>query len=188
MVKKGILEEAKCPWYICWTFDNPFRRLIHNPARVIGGLVCEGAKALDLGCGEGYFTVDIALDIGDTGRVYAVDLQEHMLMVVNRRIRRAGVETRVEPILADPNHLQLPEKVDFALAFWMMHEVPDKDRIYRELASSMKEGAKLLLVEPIWHVSGASWKESLGLAESVGLKHYENRRVALSRAAVLEKK
>ncbi len=186
-VKKGILEEAKCPWWICWTFDNPLRRLVHNPRRIMEGLVNEGDTALDLGCGEGYFTIDIAELVGDSGRVFAVDLQDHMLKVVRRRAERAGVNVRIETILASPDKLTTPAPVNFVLAFWMVHEVPDKDRLFKDIAAAMKPGGRFLFVEPKWHVSRDSWQEMAAIAETAGLSHVEERRVTFSRACVFKK-
>jgi ubiquinone/menaquinone biosynthesis C-methylase UbiE len=187
VVKKGILEDVGCPWWICWSFDNPLRRLIHNPRRMMQDLVEPGNTALDLGCGEGYFTMDIARLAGSTGRVYAVDLQEHMLRVVRRRAVRAGVSDQIETILGSPAKLELPAPVDFVLAFWMLHEVPDKERLLTDLFAAMKPGGRFLLVEPKWHVSRESFDYSLQLAEQAGLVRVEDRSVALSMATLLTK-
>jgi len=187
LVKKGFLEEAKCPWWICWSFDNPLRRLVHNSCRIMEGLVNEGDTALDLGCGEGYFTIDMACLVGDSGRVFAVDIQEHMLKVVRRRAKRAGLESRIETILGSPDRLTIPAPVDFALAFWMVHEVPDKDRLMAEIAAAMKPGGRFLIVEPKWHVSLDSWNEMMKIAETAGLHQIEERPVKLSRAIILQK-
>jgi ubiquinone/menaquinone biosynthesis C-methylase UbiE len=187
VVKKGILEDVGCPWWICWSFDNPLRRLIHNPRRMMEDLIEPGDTALDLGCGEGYFTIDIARLAGPTGTVFAVDLQDHMLKVVRRRAVRAGVSETVETILGSPAKLELPAPVDFVLAFWMLHEVSDKDRLLGEIAGLMKPGARFLLVEPKWHVSQESFDYSLQLAEQAGLVRVEDRSVALSMATLLTK-
>lgn len=187
MVRKGILEDVGCPWWICWTFDNPLRRLIHNPRRMLEQLIEPGNTALDIGCGEGYFTIDMARLVGPSGRVFAVDLQEHMLKVLRRRAVRVGVTDRVDTVLGTPGKLLIGAPVDFVLAFWMLHEVPDKDRLLREIAASMKPGARFLLVEPKWHVSRESFDYSLQLAEAAGLARVEDRPVALSMATLLTK-
>jgi hypothetical protein len=33
-----------CPWWLAYTFDNPLRRLLHNPEKLLAGLVEEGQK------------------------------------------------------------------------------------------------------------------------------------------------
>ena len=44
-----------CTWWIAYTFDNPLRRLIHKPQKVLGNFVKEGMTVMDLGCGMGHF-------------------------------------------------------------------------------------------------------------------------------------
>lgn len=186
-VKKGLLEDVGCPWWICWSFDNPLRRLVHNSSHIMEGLVNEGDVALDLGCGEGYFTIDIGRMVGESGHVFAIDLQEHMLTVVRRRAARAGLDSRIETILGSPDKLTTPSPVDFVLAFWMIHEVPEKDRLFADIAAAMKKGGRFLIVEPVVHVSRESFAESIRLAEAAGLNQIETRPVKLSMAAVLQK-
>ena len=74
-----------CPWWLCPTFDNPLRRLIQDPDRILAGLVQPGETALDIGCGMGYFSIPLARLIGPEGSVICVDLQEQMLAGVRRR-------------------------------------------------------------------------------------------------------
>ncbi len=84
-----------CPWWLCATFDNPLRRLIHNPERILCELVRSGDTALDLGCGMGVFSIPLARLVGPSGKVICVDLQEQMLAGVRRRAERAGVAQRI---------------------------------------------------------------------------------------------
>ena len=75
---KPIDGRRVCPWWLCFTFDNPLRRLIHNPKRSCGS-GWRRQTAIDIGCGMGYFSLPMARLVGDTGRVIAVDLQDRML-------------------------------------------------------------------------------------------------------------
>jgi predicted methyltransferase len=58
-----------CPWWLCRTFDNPLRQLIHNPERILAGLAQPGETVLDLGCGMGYFSISLAKLVGPQGKV-----------------------------------------------------------------------------------------------------------------------
>ena len=137
-----------CPWWLCPTFDNPLRRLIHNPNRILAGLVQPGQTALDLGCGMGYFSIPLARLVGSEGKVICVDLQEQMLAGVRRRAERTGVADRIRLHRAGTDGLGLTETVDFALAFWMLHEVPDQAAFLAEVRACLKPGSHLLIVEP----------------------------------------
>jgi hypothetical protein len=52
------LNNSPCPWWLCFTFDNPVRRLLHNPEQILGGLIQPGQTVADIGCGMGYFSGD----------------------------------------------------------------------------------------------------------------------------------
>ena len=92
-----------CPWWHAYTFDNPLRRLLHNPSAIVGEHVGEGMRVLDLGCGMGFFSIAMARMVGDSGLVIAVDLQQKMLDVLMRRATRAGVAARIRPHRCDPD-------------------------------------------------------------------------------------
>ena len=88
-----------CPWWLAYTFDNPVRKLIHNPRRIFGDHIKEGMTVMDVGCGMGYFSIGMAKLVGAAGKVIAVDLQQKMLDVMHRRARRSGVADRIMPCL-----------------------------------------------------------------------------------------
>jgi ubiquinone/menaquinone biosynthesis C-methylase UbiE len=173
-----------CPWWLCATFDNPLRRLIHNPDRILAGLVRPGEIALDIGCGMGYFSIPLARLVGPGGKVICVDLQEQMLAGVRRRAERTGVADRIRLHRAGTDGLGLTETVDFALAFWMLHEVPDQAAFLAEVRACLKPGSRLLIVEPRAHVSAAALERSVEAAHRAGLLPIGRPDVALSRAAL----
>lgn len=176
-----------CPWWLCPTFDNPLRRLIHSPERILAGLVPPGATALDLGCGMGYFSIPLARLVGPAGKVICVDLQAQMLAGVRRRAEAAGVMARIQLHPASPAGLGLREPADFALAFWMLHEVPDQAAFLTEVRAGLKPGGRLLLVEPIIHVRRGAFLRSVEIARQVGLTAADGPAVWVSRAVLLSR-
>jgi 2-polyprenyl-3-methyl-5-hydroxy-6-metoxy-1,4-benzoquinol methylase len=114
-----------CPWWLAYTFDNPLRRLIHNPLTILGEFVQNGMIVMDIGCGLGYFTLGLAEIVGNEGKVIAVDLQQEMLDTMLKRAAKKGVAHRIIPHRARPTAIGVTTPVDFGLAFWMIHEVPD---------------------------------------------------------------
>jgi len=176
-----------CPWWLIWTFDNPLRRLLMPPERVLAGLVRPGDHCLDLGCGIGYFTIPMAVMAGEHGSVTAVDVQPQMLEGVRRRARRHGLESRVRLQLATGPGLEVAPPVDVALAFWMLHEVPDQDALLRGVRTALKPGGRFLVVEPKGHVTAAAFTASVDRAARVGFRVAAEPRVSLSRAVLLGK-
>jgi ubiquinone/menaquinone biosynthesis C-methylase UbiE len=174
-----------CPWWFCRAFDNPLRRLVHNPEQILAGLVQPGQTALDLGCGLGYFSIPLARLVGPQGRVICVDLQAQMLAGVRRRAERAGVADRIRLHRAVLDGVDLGHTADFALAFWMLHEVPDQAGFLGDVCACLKPGGRLLVVEPRIHVGGAAFERSVEVACAVGFVQVARPAVALSRAVVL---
>lgn len=174
--------EYVCPWWLIRAFDNPVRRLFQNPEAILAGLIAPGQTAVDIGCGIGYFTLALARLVGEHGLVFAVDLQSHMLNGLQRRAERQGLSKRIRLHQCTPDSLGLSEPVDFILAFWMVHEVPDRARLFREIRSLLKPQARLLFVEPKMHVGGDQFAQSVAFANQAGLREAGEPRIRLSRS------
>jgi len=176
-----------CPWWLIRTFDNPLRRAFQDPARILGPLVRPGQTALDVGCGIGYFAVPLARMVGPSGRVIAVDLQPEMLEGLRRRADREGLAERIRLHRCTADSLGVEGPVDLALAFWVVHEVPDGARLLDQLASLLRPGGHLLVAEPILHVRAREVERTVALAQASGLELVARPRIAFSRAAVLRR-
>ncbi len=178
----GVCSAQHAGW-----LSTPLRRLFHDPRRVLEGLVAPGDTAIDFGCGPGYFTLPLAEMVGPGGRVVAVDLQPAMLERVHERARAAGLAERItlQPCATDSLG-ELPA-ADAALAFWMVHEVPDVARFLGEVAAALKPGGRFLLVEPRGHVSAGAFAATIELAAAAGLRPMATPHVRLSRTTMFER-
>jgi len=165
-------------------FDNPLRRVVHKPERILSGLVRPGFTALDLGCGFGHFTIPMARMVGEEGHVIAVDLQAQMLERARRRAVRAGIQSRIRFHQSGREQIGVSEAVDFALAFWMVHEVHDKESFLRELVALLKPHSRFLMVEPRVHVGSASFNLTVETAHRVGMQTLSEVKIAWSRAVL----
>jgi len=186
----GKLERTNnrvCPWWLCYSFDNPLRRIFHKPELLLNPYLKSGMTAVDIGCGMGYFTLGLANLAGPGGRVIAVDLQQQMLDTLERRARRAGVADRIVLHRCRKESLGVEGPVDFALAFWMAHEVSDKHRFFGEIFALLKTGGRLLLVEPKFHVTLRSFERTLAVCREAGFRDLEEPAIALSRAVLMGK-
>ncbi len=171
-MKNGIKKPQPhvCPHQISFFLDNWIRRLIQPPGKIVGPYIQEGNTVIDLGCGPGYFTIDMAKMVGEKGRVIAVDIQTKMLERVRKKAKKHGVANRIDFHTAGTDHIGLNQEADFILAFYMIHEVTDMKHTLRELKTLLNKGGKILAVEPKMHVSQAEFKTMLDYAEEIGLK------------------
>jgi ubiquinone/menaquinone biosynthesis C-methylase UbiE len=137
----------------------------------------------------GYFTLTAASLVGFKGKVVALDIQEAMLNALHRRAERAGLASRLELRVAKPTDLGIRRKgiADFFLAFYVVHEVPDPRRFFEQAYDSLKNGGRLLFVEPRGHVSQELFEQELGQASAAGFKVLNRPTIRWSWAALLTK-
>jgi cyclopropane fatty-acyl-phospholipid synthase-like methyltransferase len=170
---------------LAYAFDNPLRNLVHEPKKLLSPYVKDGMKVLDIGCGMGYFSIGMAKLVGDSGGVISADLQQKMLDVLKKRATQAGVINRISTELCKENSIEVTGNVDFVLAFWVVHEVPDHKGLFSQVSSVLNPGGKMFIAEPKIHVSEKAFKESLEIAKSHGFSVAETPKVFISQSAVL---
>lgn len=179
-----------CPWWIGYFLASPLRRLRQDPHAILSPLVAAGTTVLEPGPGMGFFTLELARLVGPAGRVVAVDLQPKMLAALRRRARRRHLLDRIETRQATAESMGIADlagRVDFVLAFAMVHEVPDHARFFAEVAGALKPGGRCLVAEPRGHVNEPAFAATLELAAAHGLAVTGRPAIASSRTAVLVK-
>jgi len=176
-----------CPWWLLFTFDNPLRKLVHNPEKILVPYVEPGDTVLDVGCGMGYFTLSLAQLAGVSGKVIAADLQEQMLAGLRKRAERVGLIDRIQLHQSMPNQIGVNQPVDFALAFWMVHEVRQQQDFLKQIFEMLKPNGRFLFVEPLIHVTGTAFEQTVSQASEIGFQEIERPRVRASRAVVFGK-
>lgn len=188
MLEKLSGRKIVCPWWLCFTFDNPLRRLLHNPEIVLSPYIQPGYNVIDVGAGMGYFSIPLAKLVGLSGHVTAVDVQTQMLSVLSKRAKRSGVAASISTYLATPEYLGNHAAADFILAFWVVHEVPDQEKLLRQIHALLKPNGLFLFVEPIVHVSRHYFLRTLQTAKSVGFSITEYPDIRISHSALLLRK
>ena len=182
------MAQHVCPWWVGYFLASPMRRFAHNPRKILAPHVRPGMTVLDLGPGMASFTLDLALFAGPSGRVIAVDIQPRMLAQVERRAAKAGLLDRVQTRLADEDGQwakDLAGRIDFALAFYMAHEVIDKPAFFTLVRSTIAPGGRLLIVEPKIHVPACDYADTVAAARSAGFEIVDYPKVRQSRAVLL---
>jgi ubiquinone/menaquinone biosynthesis C-methylase UbiE len=165
-------EPHCCPWWLGWLLASPLRRLLEDPDALLGPLVEPGQRVLEIGPGYGFFTTALAARVGTHGRVFAVDVQRAMLDGLERRLRRRGLDARVETRCCTPSDLPLRDlagTLDLAVLIHVLHEMDDPRGALTAVADSLKPGGRLLLIEPKGHVKPALYESELGILRGLGL-------------------
>lgn len=177
-------EPFVCPVWMSKSLDLGLRRRLHDPQKVLSPYVKEGMAVLDLGCGPGFFTLGLARLVGPAGRVTAADLQEGMLAKAKSKVTAAGMAAIVLFHHCGKEAIGLEDKFDFILLFWMLHEVPDQARFLREISALLKPNGRVLVAEPMWHVSRKKFQGSVSLMKEAGLEIEGEPKIRFSRAVV----
>lgn len=179
------------PWWLGYFLLSPLRRLRQDPRTILAPYVKEGMTVLEPGPGMGFFTLELARLVGAGGRVVAVDVQPRMLAALRRRAARSGLAGRIETRQATGADLgvgDLAGKAGFVLAFALVHEVPDADAFFGQVAASLAPGGQVLLAEPRGHVSEAEFQDTLSIAKAKGLDLVGTPAIRRGRAAVLARR
>jgi ubiquinone/menaquinone biosynthesis C-methylase UbiE len=175
-----------CPVEISGGLDNSFRRWIQNPTRILKPYLNPGDKVLDFGCGPGFFTIDIAQLVGDTGTVYAADLQEGMLEKVRKKVNKTHMQNRIKIHKCEESGIKLNDTVDFILAFYMIHEVVNHGEIFQEFKQLLNPQGKVLIIEPNFQVSKNDFNNMISRLEKTGFKIIGRPKVSFSRSILLQ--
>jgi ubiquinone/menaquinone biosynthesis C-methylase UbiE len=188
-VPDTVPEKQVC-WYSFWhilMLDNPIRRLLQDPKKILHGHIRPGMTVIDIGCGPGDFTRVMAAMAGRSGHVIAIDLQDAMLRHAQRKCSGGTGGARITWHQCHPDAIGITTAADFALSFYMVHEVPDQDRLFGEVFRCLNHGGRYLIVEPVFHVEESAFAQMLETAQRAGFIVREQPPMRLSRAVLLEK-
>ncbi|MCK4548690.1 MAG: class I SAM-dependent methyltransferase [Candidatus Krumholzibacteria bacterium] len=183
------MAERVCPWWMGYFLLTPIRKLFENPRKILSPFVKKGMNVLEPGCGMGFFTLEAARLAGPGGGVYAVDLQQKMISALERRVRRAKLTDVVAARVCPADTLgvsDLDGSIDIALAFCLVHEVPDAGRFFGEVRRALRPGGRCLVIEPVDHVSEEDFEATLETARGVGFSVAAGPYVRRNHTAVLE--
>ena len=184
------MAERLCPWWMGYLLLCPMRRWLGKPEKLLAPYLRDGMTVLEPGPGMGFFTLPMSRMVGPAGRIVVVDIQAKMLKSLRKRARKAGTLERIDTRLAKPDSLgigDLKDRVDFVLAFAVVHEMPSPAAFFLEAAAAMKAGALMLFAEPAGHVKPKRFQAELQAACAAGLEVTAEPAVRRNIAAVLRK-
>ena len=103
-----------------------------------------GGRVLDVCCGTGKITLDLAERLGPSGQVVGVDFSESMLAVAAAHLRKSGLRDRVELICADAQRLPFAAaSFDAVTIGYGLRNVSDMRRALLEIKRVLKPGGRV---------------------------------------------
>jgi ubiquinone/menaquinone biosynthesis C-methylase UbiE len=184
------MAEHVCPWWIGYFLASPLRRFFHKPEQIVASYLKEGTNVLEVGPGMGFFTLPMARLVGPQGKIICIDVQKRMIKSLVRRATRAGLADRIITRLTTGDSLQVEDfanRIDFVLLFAVVHEVPDQEKLFREVYSTLKDGSLVLISEPKDHVTADEFNQTLAKAKRVGFDVIASPEIKRNHSVVLRK-
>ncbi len=110
-----------------------------------------GEVGLDVGCGVGHLTCELAKEVTPAGRVIAIDTSREMVDASRARVAREELGDCVEVRIGNATSLEFPdESLDFVVGVQVYSYVPDVARALQEAARVLRKGGRLLILESDW--------------------------------------
>ncbi len=106
-----------------------------------------GMTICDMGCGNGFYSLQLAKMVGDEGRILAVDIQPEMLKLLRDRMEKDGIDN-ITPILGSLHNPRLPDgTVDLILLVDVYHEFSHPEHMLHAMRRSLAPDGLIVLVE-----------------------------------------
>ena len=164
----------------------PTRATWQLPSRVVAALHLDaGDRVADVGAGEGYFTFPLAEAVGTGGRVYAVEIEGHLVDAIERRAHRHDV-ANVDAVLGELDDPRLPDRgVDLVFLCNTYHHIENRTAYFARLRTDLRPGGRVAIVDMRADLNGiaglfsheghsTSRLDLLGEMELAGYRHVES--------------
>jgi ubiquinone/menaquinone biosynthesis C-methylase UbiE len=128
--------------------EDPQRDAYQKPHEVIMALdLKEGEVVADVGAGSGYFAFRLAHHVGDTGRIYAVDINPDMIVYMNRRIRDLQLKNVVTVLAAPDDPLLADASVDRFFICDTWHHIGNQTQYLALMKKMLRPGGQVIMIE-----------------------------------------
>ena len=166
------------PAFIGRFLDSNIRRAMQPPAALIRRSgIRPGMRVLEIGCGSGAYTLEIARAVGATGKAVALDIQPGMLeQLKNKLTRSENTDIRnVEPLLASACQLPFQNgSFDAAFMITVLQEIPDKWRALAEVRRTLRPGGIVAVTEWLFDPDYPLKQTTLRLLKEAGFGNIDS--------------
>lgn len=146
--------------------------------------ISRGCQAADFGCGSGYFSLPLAREVGDGGRVVSFDVLPQALEAVESKAKNMGIShivTRRANLEKEGGSKLENEEVDFIVMKDVLFQNKNKESMLGEAYRVLRQGGNALVVE--WN------QNQLGIGPEINLRipEVELKRIAQEKGFQLGK-
>jgi len=136
------------PGFIAGFIDNPVRRRIQPPAKVVDWMgIKDGMHVLEIGPGPGTFTIEASKRVGENGNVFAIDIQPSVISKLNSRLQRAGIANVIARV-ASAYELPFSNRtLDRVFMIAVFAEIPDRKKTLLEIKRVLRDDGLLAIGE-----------------------------------------
>ncbi|MEM2081231.1 MAG: class I SAM-dependent methyltransferase [Candidatus Bathyarchaeia archaeon] len=137
-----------------------------------------GMVFMDIGCGDGFFTLQAARIVGETGKVYAVDVNASAVERLKRKAAAEDLKNIYAVVGAAEDTVFCEECADIVFYSTVLHDFKDPAKVLRNAKQMLKKGGKLVNVDwkkkptvfgPPVHIR-FSEEQAASLIEAAGFK------------------
>jgi len=119
-----------------------------------------GQQIADLGCGKGNYSIRFSGLVGDSGMVYAADVNSRSLHTLQTKIRKQGLEKKITIVLADVSSSNLHDNsIDILFSKSAFHHFTEPVKLFSDLKKSLRPGGKIIIID---------YKDNSGLISKLG--------------------
>lgn len=129
--------------------EDPARLQWLPPAEVVQRLALRsGTRVADIGAGTGYFSIPIARAVGNTGQVFAIDVQQEMLNMLQAKLEAGAVPNNISLHRGDAAQVPLPHhSVDLVFLANIWHEVDSHSAVLKEAARLLSAEGRIAILD-----------------------------------------
>jgi ubiquinone/menaquinone biosynthesis C-methylase UbiE len=128
--------------------ENPQRDKEQRPDDVIAALDLKPGETLaDIGAGSGYFSFRFARKLGDTGRVYAVDVNSDMILHMNRYIRDNRLKNVTTILSAPDDPLLMDASINRFFICNTWHHIQNRPQYVARMKKMLKPGGQIIIID-----------------------------------------
>jgi len=106
-----------------------------------------GKSVADIGAGSGFFTIRAAKRVGDSGKVYAVEINQDFINYINERAKRENFSNIQTVLGAEDNPNLSANSVDAVLILNAYHEIAQPIKLLKNLRPALRKGGLVGIID-----------------------------------------